>query len=55
MTKKRKRRKLTRPPRNLVEEDGLNWIKRAGRLWGTYRTCAEYVGLSYRKKHQKKT
>lgn len=46
MTTKRKRRKLIRPPRNLVEEDGLKWVKRAGRLWGTYRTCAEYIGVN---------
>ena len=45
VTKRTKRRKLVRRPRNLVEEDGLMWIKRAGRLWGTYKTCAEYMGL----------
>ena len=39
-----KRRKLIRKPRNLVTEDGLPWINRAGRLWGTYKTCAEYMG-----------
>ena len=46
VAKNRQRRKLIRQPRNLVEEDGLMWIKRAGRLWGTYKTCAEYMGLN---------
>ena len=45
VTTKTKRRKLVRRPRNLVQQDGLPWIKRAGRLWGTYKTCAEYMGL----------
>lgn len=45
VTKQTKRRKLVCRPRNLVQEDGLMWIKRAGRLWGTYKTCAEYMGL----------
>lgn len=43
---KRKRKKLISLPRNLVEADGLQWIKRAGQLWGTYRTCAEYTGIA---------
>ncbi len=46
VTKRTKRRKLVSRPRNLVKEDGLMWIKRAGRLWGTYKTCAEYMGLN---------
>lgn len=46
MTKKKNRRKLIRRPRNLVEQDGLMWIKRAGRLWGDYKTCAEYTGIA---------
>jgi len=41
-----KRRKLIRKPRNLVEADGLMWIPRAGLLWGTYRVCAEYMGVA---------
>ena len=35
-----------RKARNLVEADGLLWIKRAGVLWGDYPTCAEYIGLA---------
>lgn len=35
-----------RKPKNLVEEDGLIWISRAGILWGDYTTCAEYIGLA---------
>lgn len=46
MTTSRKRRKLVRRPRNLVEEDGLLWVKRAGRLWGNYKTCSEYMGIA---------
>jgi len=46
VTKRTKRRTLVRRPRNLVKEDGLPWIKRGGRLWGTYKTCAEYIGLN---------
>ena len=46
MAKRKKRRKLVRRPRNLVQQDGLMWIKRAGRLWGTYKVCSEYMGLS---------
>ena len=33
-------------PRNLVKQDGLFWISRAGRLWGDYPTCAEYIGIA---------
>ncbi len=33
-------------PRNLVEADGLMWIRRAGILWGDYKTAAEYIGLA---------
>ena len=46
MAKRKKRRKLVHRPRNLVQQDGLPWIKRGGRLWGTYKVCAEYMGLS---------
>ena len=46
MPKRKKRRELKRQPRNLVEEDGLMWISRAGRLWGNYKTCAEYMGIA---------
>lgn len=35
-----------RIPRNVLYLDGLPWIKRAGRLWGEYETCAEYIGCS---------
>ncbi len=31
---------------NLVEEDGLMWRRRAGRLWGDYATCARYMGIA---------
>ena len=46
MVKRTKRRKLVRRPRNLVKEDGLMWISRAGHLWGDYRTCSEYLGIA---------
>lgn len=46
MTTKRKRKTLVRRPRNLVCVDGLPWIKRGGRLWGPYKVCAEYIGVS---------
>jgi hypothetical protein len=46
VTKKRTRRKLKRRPRNLIEQDGLNWISQAGYLWGDYKTCAEYIGIA---------
>jgi len=46
MADRKKRRKLVRRPRNLIEEDGLMWIRRGGRIWGTYRTCAEYMGIA---------
>lgn len=29
----------------VVIADGHEWIQRAGRLWGTYETCAEYLGM----------
>ncbi len=35
-----------RKPRNLAEQDGLMWRSRAGRLWGDYQTCAEYMGIA---------
>lgn len=35
-----------RKPRNIVYRDGLPWHKRAGRLWGDYPTCAEYIGCA---------
>ena len=35
-----------RKPRNLVKQDGLMWVSRAGRLWGDYPTCAEYIGIA---------
>ena len=41
-----RRRKLIRKPRNRVVEDGLPWIKRGGRLWGTYHVSAEYIGIA---------
>ena len=47
MAKRKKRRKLIRRPRNIVEQDGLEWIKRAGRLWGDYKTCATYIGCAH--------
>ena len=28
-----------------VVEDGYEWIPRAGQLWGTYDTCAAYMGM----------
>ena len=46
MAKRKKRRKLVRKPRNLVMEDGLPWFQRGGRLWGTYRVGAEYMGIA---------
>lgn len=30
----------------LVVADGFEWISRAGRLWGNYQTCAEYIGMT---------
>ena len=38
--------KKRKKPRNLVEEDGLPWIKRGGQLWGTYDVCSEYTGVA---------
>ena len=35
-----------RKPRNLVEEDRLMWVPQAGQLWGDYKTCAKYRGIS---------
>ncbi len=35
-----------RKQRNVVEEDGLPWIRRGGQLWGTYDVCSEYIGCS---------
>lgn len=32
--------------KKFVVEDGFEWIPRAGQLWGTYDTCAEYCGGS---------
>ena len=29
----------------LVVADGHEWIQRAGQLWGTYETCAAYLGI----------
>jgi hypothetical protein len=28
-----------------VELDGQQWIQRAGRLWGTYKTTQSYLGF----------
>lgn len=39
--------KKRRKPRNLFEEDGLLWVRRAGRLWGDYKTCATYIGCAH--------
>lgn len=35
-----------RKQRNVLEEDGLPWIRRGGQLWGTYDVCSEYIGCS---------
>lgn len=37
---------MKKQPRNVIYLDGLPWIKRAGRLWGDYKTCAEYIGCA---------
>ncbi len=39
--------KKRRKPRSLFEEDGLLWVRRAGRLWGDYKTCATYIGCAH--------
>lgn len=28
-----------------IIEDGYEWIQRAGQLWGTYDTAADYCGM----------
>ena len=38
--------KKRKKPRNLVEQDGLMWIKRGGQLWGNYDVCSEYTGVA---------
>ena len=38
--------KKRKKPRNIVENDGLPWIKRGGQLWGTYDVCSEYTGVA---------
>ncbi len=37
---------MKKQPRNVIYRDGLPWIKRGGRLWGDYKTCAEYIGCA---------
>ena len=38
--------KKRKKPRNLVEQDGLMWIKRGGQLGGNYDVSTEYTVIA---------